>query len=483
MKTRGRCFSLSAALLAVALLAASCRDKPKYLPDPAGEPEYPAAGDESKTAADEAGGGETAEEAASQWAPLPLGRPSPLLKQPKGVPALYRKGAIALKKGELEKAMENLDAALEEDPFYENALWKRARLHMKQEQREETLAVLERLLALNYVRYASLILKNQWLKDLRKNDELWKPFEEKMEAYRKVWSEAFTGPGAFFIQGRYHKVEQTDFSGEPADLRFVRGVAMFWSKNVKRFLTIGGNYEAAGFLFDREHNKLILVTWDSHPDAKPGALGKISTSCLDLAEVKSVGRRVALTEEAEAVRLALNKEGVLLVEVVPIEETPSDSESIAKAVEKAAEEGEDSGDLKGAEAESAESKEDQKEEEEKAKEGDSGETGEETEEETLVKRIDWEKGELVDAEAADEQEWLLVLTLGSTSGPPSGSVEEVEEAPPKAKRGGACAWIDESSAVCFVPTKKGGRWHEIELREKGGETVKLTEERIPIVQY
>ena len=110
-------------------------------------------------------------------------------------------------------------------------------------------------------------------------------------------------------------------------------------------------------------------------------------------------------------------------------------------------------------------------------------SGEEEPEGSRVKSVDWEKKELVDAEAAEDQAWPLVITLGATSGPVPESLAEVKEKPPKARRGGACVWIDEANAICIEPTKKGGRWHTIELRPLEAEPLKLTEEYIPIVQY
>jgi tetratricopeptide (TPR) repeat protein len=463
-------------LAAATLASASCRSKPS---DVSSQEEAP--GEISKK-------GETAAPAADEgkedqaWAPLPLGMPFPQVKQPKGVPLLYRKGSIALGKGELEEARQNLDGAISEDAFFENALWKRARLHAREGQVKETLAVLERLLALNFVRFAPLISGSGWLKDLRKDEEAWKPFEEKIEAYRRAWSEALTGPGVFFVQGRFQKVEQADLSGEPMDLRFARGIPMAWSLKVRRFLAIGGSHDVAGFLLDRERGKLYLLEWKKHPEARPGVMGETSISCLDLATMELLGGPVKLAGEADAVRLALDEEGKLLVEAVPAEEPSpvADPAGESGKAEEAAEGAE--------EAEAEEAAEELLEEEKEAApeepaEQESEPSGLDESGQSRVKTIDWEKKKLLDAEAGEDQAWSLVVTLGATSGPPPESTADVKENPPKARRGGACVWLEENNALCIEPTKKGGRWHTIELRPAEGEILKLTQDYIPIVQY
>jgi len=477
-------------LAALILAAASCRSKPS---ERSSQEEAPVEvekkkGEEAAPAGDD--GGEVA------WTPLPLGTPFPQVKQPKGVPMLYRKGSIALNKGELEEARQNLDGAIAEDPFYENALWKRARLHAREGQAKETLAVLERLLALNFVRFAPLIASSGWLKDLRKDEALWKPFGEKIEAYRQAWSEALTGPGAFFVQGRFQKVEQADLSGEPMDLRFARGIPMAWSLKQRRFLAIGGSHDVAGFLVDRERKKLYLVEWKKHPEARAGVMGETSVSCLDLSTMEFAGGSVKLAGEADAVRLALDEEGKLLVEVVPPEEPlpaaglpkppakdePGEGDEAAAGMEEAEEEPLE--EEKEAEAgEGADTPEGTEASEAASGEQEDGSAGEKDSGGSRVKSVDWEKKELPDAEAAEDQAWPLVVTLGATSGPVPESLVETKEKPPKAKRGGACVWIDEANAICIEPTKKDGRWHTVTLRPREGETLKLTEEYIPIVQY
>jgi tetratricopeptide (TPR) repeat protein len=470
-------------LAAAALASASCKGKPAEISSQEqASTESVNKGKEAAPALDEG-----KEEQA--WAPLPLGTPFPQVKQPKGVPLLYRKGSIALNKGELDEARQNLDEAISEDPFYENALWKRARLHAREGQVTETLSVLERLLALNFVRFAPLMATSQWLKDLRGDEAAWKPFEEKIEAYRRAWSEALTGPAAFFVQGRFQKVEQTDLSGEPLDLRFVRGIPMAWSLKVRRFLAVGGSHDVAGFLLDRERKKLYLVEWKKHPEARPGVMGETAVSCLDLDAMEFLGGPVKLAADADAVRLSLDEEGKLLVEVVPAEE-PSTVEDLPKAAaakepeEESVEGGKGEPDEEEAEEEAEQEPLEEEESVESAPQEQNGEPPAADEPEgSRVKTIDWEKKELLDAEAAEDQAWALVITLGSTSGPTPESPADVAENPPKAKRGGACVWLEEDSALCIEPTKKGGRWHTIELRPAEGEILKLTPDCLPIVQY
>jgi len=469
---------LVAGLALAALLAASCKKKPPETV-PAGEAEKGQAAEE-KPAAEAAQ--EAPAEKAEAWAPLPLGRPSPFGKQPKGAMQLYRKGSVAMTKGDAASARPDIEASVKEDPFFDVALWKLAQLDAKEGKQQETLDVLERLLAFNYVRYAPLIMKTGWLKDLRATEEAWGPFEEKMEVYRKAWSEALRGPGVFFIQGRYKKIEATDLSGEPLDLTFARGTPMFWSKALKRFMPVGGSGEAAGFLFDREHARLFLVEWAPHPESLPGALGKISLSCLDLEKLELVGKPIVPAAEAEAVRAALDEDGRLLVEVVAPEKPAGTALALAPGLKKAV-----------SKALAAQPPGEASEEEppaEEAEEGD-GEAAEEPaaaageleEGETLVKAVDFEKGELVDAKAGKDEAWALVLTLGSTAGPPPASAEGIEDKLPKAARGGACVWVEEGSSVCMEPTKKAGRWYTISLREGAAEKIVLNEEYIAIVQY
>ena len=230
-----------------------------------------------------------------------------------------------------------------------------------------------------------------------------------------------------------------------------------------------------------------MVEWAPHPESVPGAIGKVSLSCLDLEKLESVGKPIVPAAEAEAVRAALDEDGQLLVEVVAPEKPSGTGLALAPGIKKAVtkalaaqplgeapEEGEAAEEEppeEEAEGE-AEAQEEAKDEGEKLAEG-----------ETLVKAVDFEKGELVDAKAGNDDAWALVLTLGSSAGPPPVSAEGIEDKLPKAARGGACVWVEEGSSVCIEPTKKGGRWYTISLREGGGEKIVLNEEYIAIVQY
>jgi hypothetical protein len=469
---------LMVGLALAALLAVSCKKKSPDT-EPAGQAREAQASEEKP-------GAEAAQEAPAEqpkaWAPFPLGRPSPLGKQPKGAMQLYRKGSVAMTKGDAAAARPDIEASVKEDPFFDVALWKLAQLDAKEGKQQETLDVLERLLAFNYVRYAPLIMKTGWLKDLRNAEEAWGPFEEKMEAYRKAWSEALRGPGVFFIQGRFRKIEATDLSGEPLDLTFARGTPMFWSKALKRFMPVGGSGEAAGFLFDRARARLYLVEWAPHPESLPGALGKISLTCLDLEKLELVGKPIVPAAEAEAVRAALDEDGRLLIEVVAPEKPSGTAPALAPGIKKAVSKALAAQPVGEAAEEEPPAEEEAEGEGEAA--GEPPAAAEELEEgETLVKAVDFEKGQLVDAEAGNDEAWALVLMLGSTAGPPPASAEGIEDKLPKAARGGACVWVEEGSSVCIEPTKKGGRWYTISLREGGGEKIVLNAEYIAIVQY
>ena len=423
-------------------------------------------------AADEEG----AEASAAKAVALPIGMAFPRTKPFKAAPANYRKGQQAFKKDDMETAAQYLDKALELDPYYEYAMQLRARIYAQEGETKQAAKLLERLVAMNYIRFAPVVSKSSWFKAVRKDSEVWEPFQETMEAYRKVWVDALTGPGEFYIQSRYAKVEgRTDMAGEEIDLRFVRGTAIFWSKNVRRFLTLGEFMDVAGYLMDRERNKLILLRWRPLEEKEPGMMGRIIASRIDLAEAKVDGGPIDLAEKAEAVRMALGGEGEVFFEIIGGGEDEETGEP--GKPEEASKTGED---------EAAGSGEGEEEEEADGEEGEDEEESEDEEEKepgVPTAGIDWEEKKVIEGEMDADLEWTLVVMLGSTDAPPPQSVPEAVEKAPKARRGGACAWIDEESAFCFEPTKRGGTWHDLYLH--GGESgpVKLNEEYIPIVQY
>jgi hypothetical protein len=433
-------------------------------------------------------------EAEANAATLPIGQPTPRVVPEKTVPALYRKASTAFKKGDDEAVRESLDQAIKLDPYYDSALLLRARQYAKDGQKQEALSMLERLVALNFRKFEPMIARTGWLKDIRQDQALWIPFKDKVEAYRKQWDEALEGPGVIFLEGHFQKLEGSDLSGQPLDLRFARGIPMFWSKKVRRFLFLGDRHDVSGFIHDRERGKLYLVHWQPHPQATPGIMGRVLVSRMDLTGSEPDSKPIVLAEEAEAVRAALDGEGNLLVEVVAPEGGPAAAPPAVKPAvqEGAGEGGEEAGEEETAgdeaEAESEAEAAAAAPEEEAGKKAASkaavpAATGKEGKTVSMVKKVDWKSGKLADGEAAEDQEWPLVITLGATSGPAPRSVPDVKIAPPKAKRGGACTWIDASSAVCFEPTKKEGRWHYVTLKEEGAEPVNLVEQKIPIVQY
>ncbi|MFH1436837.1 MAG: tetratricopeptide repeat protein [Pseudomonadota bacterium] len=411
----------------------------------------------------------------AQAVALPIGMAFPRTKPLKAAPANYRQGQMAFKKDDMETAAQYLDKALDLDPYYDYALQLRARIHAQEGETGQAAKLMERLVAMNYIRFAPVVSKSSWFKAVRKEGEVWEKFEQTMEAYRKVWVDALTGPGQFYIQSHYAKIEgQTDMAGEEIDLRFTRGSVIFWSKNARRFLTLGDFTDVAGYLMDRERNKLTLLRWRPHEEKKPGMMGRIIVSRIDLAEAAVEAVSIDLAKEAEAVRMAIGGKGEVFFEIVGVGEEEEAGEPAGPAEESPT-----------GEEEKAASGEEEKEadEEEPEEEDDDDDEDEKKEPGVPASSIDWDEKKVIEGEMDADQEWTHVVTLGGTGAPPPKSVPEATQQPPKAKRGGACAWIDGESAFCFEPTKKGGTWHDLYLQAGESGPVKLTEEWIPIVQY
>jgi hypothetical protein len=374
----------------------------------------------------------------------------------------YNQAKKAKKDDDRARAIQLLDESLAEDPTLSWAVMLRARMHLQDGEKEKCAALLERLVAYNYVHFAPQVSRLAWLKPLRGDEAVWGPFEEKMEDYRKAWIEALSGPGAFFIQSSFRKVEGTDAGGEPLDLRWARGVPVFWSKTLGRYLVIGEHQDVAGFLLDRDHDALILVRWRPLEEPEPGMMGKVLLQRIDLSTARADPRSIEIAEQAEILRFALDSEGRLLFTDLP----PGQEEQEAE---------QEDGDEEAVEAVDEELDEELEEEEE--------EEEEEEVEGLVVPAVDWEKGKVEEGVLDEQEGWLLTITLGSTQGPAPLSAVETEDEPPRAKRGGACLWIESSSALCFEPTKKGGTWHNLDLVASGAEPVRLTGEPVPLVQY
>ncbi|MBW2262823.1 MAG: tetratricopeptide repeat protein, partial [Deltaproteobacteria bacterium] len=315
----------STRLITVAILCAlvGCKDKPEA-PAPtepgAGpvEEASPAAPAEVPSAAPSAKAGEPAAPEGPKL--LPLGRPDARIKVQPPAQVKYNQAKKAQKAKDRPRAIELLDESLEADPSFSWAVLLRARLHLQDGEKKECSALLERLLADNYVHFAPRIKRLAWLKPLRSDEEAWGPFEERMELYREAWVEALSGPGVFFIQSQFRKIEGTDVDGEPLDLRWARGVPVFWSKSLGRTLVIGEHTDVAGFLVDRENNALVLIRWKPHEEGASGLMGKVLAHRIDLLEAASAPRSIEIAAEAEVIRAALDGEGNLLFTSMTVDE-------------------------------------------------------------------------------------------------------------------------------------------------------------------
>lgn len=388
-----------------------------------------------------------------------LGQPRARLKVNAPAPVLYRKAKNAHRDDDDdETARELLDEALEADPHFAWALLMRARLHLREAEKRECLADLERLVAYNYMEYAPRIRRWGWLEPLREDDELWPAFQDRMEAYRQAWIDALDGPGAFFIQSRYKKVEQTDEEGEAVDLRWKRGSLVFWSKDLDRLLVLGEPTNVAGFLHDRQNRKLVFVRWEPHPDPTAGMMGIITAQRMDLSTLETEGQPVILAAAADEARFALGEKGELLFEMhVPPDEAIHDT-------------------VKQAETETT-----PKTAPEPAKTGEPTDD-EDAEEGVEVDALDWSSSEIEGIAMDEDRQWQLVIRLGETLGPPPVSVEDAP-GEPHTVRHGRCHYIDAETAFCFAPTKKGGTWAHLTLHPAGGDPVQLTDDPIPLVQF
>jgi hypothetical protein len=450
---------------------AGCKGKSEA-PTPA--PEAPAAAPEQPPAAPEEKRARTEAAPAVPAGPdlLPLGRPDARVKVQPPAQVKYNQAKKAHKAKDRQTAIQLLEESLEADPTFSWAILLRARMHLQDGEKKECAALLERLLAYNHVHFAPQIRKLAWLKPLRSDPEAWGPLEERMGLYREAWVKALAGPGAFFVQSQYRKIEGADIDGEPLDLRWARGVPVFWSKDLGRYLVIGEHTDVAGFLVDRENNALVLVRWQPHEEGTPGLMGKVLAHRIDLLEAEAAPRSIEIAAEAEVIRTALDAEGNLLFTTTSVEEEEA-LDDLEETVEEDVVEAEAEEALEEDEADEADEEEGVDEEEEV--------DGEEVEGEEYD-RVNWEKG-VVDAGVLDtDGGWLLTVTLAGTEGPDAGPLVDTDEDPPRAKRGGKCQWIAQGTAFCFEPTKKGGTWHDLDLHEAGGAD-RLTEEPIPLVQY
>jgi hypothetical protein len=395
----------------------------------------------------------------------PLGREKARYKVEPPAPATYNAAKKARKDGDREKAIGLLDKAIEADPTFTWALLLRARIHLEDGQEDECMDLLEALVALNYIEFAPMLGRVAWLKPLRSDEAAWGPFADRVEAYREEWVEALEGPGAFFVQGKYSKLEAVDDSGEPIDVRWARGVPFYWSQAQGRFLPLGPYTDVAGYLVDRESSRLVLVRWKPAGGEEAGLMGEVTLHRLDLAKLEEVGKGVVVAEEADVVRLSLDADGNVLVSI---------GEDGSEVLDGTEEDGEEVGEEEADDEEDGEEVDDEVD----GEEADDVEDGEEG-----VTALTWESGALGPGTLAGEGEWSLVVTLGGTDGPLQESVGGEAADAPRAKRGGECFWIQEGASFCFEPTKKGGTWHNLVLVESGSEPRTITDEMIPMVQY
>jgi len=379
---------------------------------------------------------------------VPLGRADPRTRAVQPAPLRYNAAKKADKEGDREGARKLLDEAIAADPAFTWALLLRARIALEEGDKTGCLSLLEKLLALNYVEFSREVSRLAWLKPLRADAAAWGPFQEKMELYRKAWADALAGPGAWFIQGQFRKMDQAGPDGAPLDLSFVRGAPMFWSKTLGRYLPVGRYTDVAGFLLDAEHRSIVLVRWQDHEVLSPGLMGKIRVHRIDLEALAEDGTGVEIASEAAEVRLALDGDGNALFLADRAEQAPPPAEPQDASTDA----------------------------------GDAVEDGAESEDQA-AERVNWKLGVADEGILAAQAGWQLSITLGRTKGPlPSPAPGSTGE-PPKAKRGGACFWIEPSTAFCFEPTKKGGTWHNLDVVASGSDPVRLTAEPIPLVQY
>lgn len=459
--------------VAVALALVGCKAKPEApVPaEPAAAPEMRDAPAAPAGAPPEPDGKVSAPAEPAVTDLLPLGRPDARIKVQPPAQARYNQAKKAHKDKNREEAIALLDESLEADPSFSWAILLRARLHLQDGQKKECAALLERLLAYNFVQFAPQVERLAWLKPLRSDPGVWGPFEERMELYREAWVEALAGPGAFFIQSQYRKVEGTDIDGEPLDLRWARGVPVFWSKDLGRYLVIGEHTDVAGFLVDRKNNALVLVRWKPHEEAAAGLMGEVLVHRIDLLGAEASPRSIEIADEAEIIRAALDDDGNLLFTSLAVDEEEAIDDLEDTAEEDVTEDDEEEVDGEEVEEEEGDGEEDGEDEQE----------GEEVEGEEHD-RVNWDKG-VIDTGVLDEDAgWQLTVTLSGTDGPAAGPLVDTEEEPPAARRGGRCQWIAQGTAFCVEPTKKGGTWHNLDLHEAGAAD-RLTDEPIPLVQY
>jgi hypothetical protein len=410
------------------IVAGGCKDKGKEAPVETRAPE-PVVGE-----APDRGG----------WEPMALGRSNPEVNPVKGVAALTRGCGGALKKGDVALARQKLDAALGMEPESVTVLGLGAKVSLAEGDIEGALSFVERVAAVDHVAFRKDVLGAKWLGPLEEDGERWKELERRAEAYRDAWADALAGPGAFFVRGCFSKLEQVGIDGEKVDLTFSRGMVMFWSASSGRYLPLGQERDVAGYIVDV--GKLYVVRWSPDEEARPGAMGRVVVSRIDLDTMVEDAKPVEVAEWATTVRLAIDDEGVLVGVEAAVVDLDAGTEPPEAPME--------------------------------------------------LFRVDWDEGRAAPvverAEEPDEDwddddeegppEWRLTVALGETEAlrlaPPASHPVELE-----ARRGGSCVVIDWKRALCFIPTKLGGRFLDLELREQGKDPVKLNADYFPVVQY
>lgn len=224
-------------------------------------------------------------------------------------------------KGDMESAKEKLGEILEQTPGNLEALYTKAELLLRERSMEETIPILERLLAARFPEYAGRTFEMPSVKRLEEESPRdWTRLVHARESARRAWADAMSGPGAFLLVAPPYP--EGNLGDAEAD-RLHRGWVVFLDTETGRFLPLTSRSSVAGFLLDRAERRLHTLSWRSHDREqrddegeiiRPALLQGVSVTTVDLTTFET-SRSVGLGADLVEARLSA-RSGHLLATVV-----------------------------------------------------------------------------------------------------------------------------------------------------------------------
>lgn len=277
-----RSMKILGALLAAACLLAGCRKKA----DEAEETE-------EVTAKQDGAGEEKADQKREGDKVEPVDPKDPTLGQAvmdspehKKASAANSKGLALLKKKKPDKAREKFEEALALAPDHAAAAYNLAAALCLANEPEAALEPLETAFKVNYPRFGARLDGDEDFQALKESPQLDK-VEAMKKLYRDAWVRALASPGAFVLAARKSKVmDETGMVAFDEDLR--RGSLFFFHLATERFLPLDDGRHAAGFVLDREGQRIHVVSWTrmtAETDIVPSQFAGLRIDSLGLADL------------------------------------------------------------------------------------------------------------------------------------------------------------------------------------------------------